>query len=92
LSSGSDGLLKLWTIKTSECVNTFDAHEGKVWALEPSKEQKHFFSGGSDAVIKVWEDRTLEEEEENFSKNQELLLKFILFYSILLIKALSYST
>ncbi len=27
---GADGLVKLWTIKTSECVNTFDHHDDKV--------------------------------------------------------------
>ena len=28
--SGSEGLLKLWTIKTNECVKTFDQHLEKV--------------------------------------------------------------
>lgn len=28
--SGSEGLLKLWTIKTNECVKTFDQHLDKV--------------------------------------------------------------
>jgi WD40 repeat protein len=27
---GADGLVKLWTIKSSECVNTFDHHDDKV--------------------------------------------------------------
>lgn len=30
LSSGSEGLLKLWTIKTNECIKTFDQHLDKV--------------------------------------------------------------
>jgi len=30
LSAGSDGLLKLWTIKTNECVATYDAHDDRV--------------------------------------------------------------
>ena len=30
LSAGGDGLLKLWNVRTTECVNTFDEHEGKV--------------------------------------------------------------
>lgn len=34
LSCSGDGLLKLWTIKTSECIATFDGHDGKVWALD----------------------------------------------------------
>jgi WD40 repeat protein len=27
LSTGNDGLIKLWTIKTGECVKTDDSHE-----------------------------------------------------------------
>jgi WD40 repeat protein len=27
---GSDGLVKLWTIKTNECIATYDKHDGKV--------------------------------------------------------------
>ena len=30
VSSDSDGLIKLWTIKTSECVKTMDEHTEKV--------------------------------------------------------------
>lgn len=34
LSVGADGLLKLWnTNETAECINTFDAHSDKIWAL-----------------------------------------------------------
>ena len=30
LSSAADGLLKLWSVKSTECLNTFDEHEDKV--------------------------------------------------------------
>lgn len=30
LLSGGDGLVKLWTIKSNECIATYDQHEGKV--------------------------------------------------------------
>ena len=33
VSVGGDGLLKVWTIKTDECIVTLDAHEDKAWAL-----------------------------------------------------------
>lgn len=39
VSCSGDGLLKLWTVKTSECVATFDAHEGKIWALDGNKKK-----------------------------------------------------
>ena len=32
LSTGADALMKLWSVRTSECTATFDAHEGKVRA------------------------------------------------------------
>jgi hypothetical protein len=28
--SGADGLVKLWTVKSNECVATYDHHEDKV--------------------------------------------------------------
>ena len=33
LSSGADGLLKLWSVKSTECLNTFDEHEDKVGTI-----------------------------------------------------------
>lgn len=40
LSAGSDGLLKLWTIKTNECVATYDAHDDRVRAPLTGLEQR----------------------------------------------------
>jgi len=33
VTAGADGLLKLWSIKTSECTATFDDHDGRIWAF-----------------------------------------------------------
>ena len=30
VSSGADGLMKLWSVRSTECLNTFDGHEDKV--------------------------------------------------------------
>jgi len=81
VSTGSDGLMKLWTIKTSECVNTFDAHEDKIWAIATTKAEKRVVTGGGDGVVNIWEDRTKEEEEEEFNKEQETILKSVFFSS-----------
>ena len=35
-SSASDGLLKLWNVRTEECIATMDNHEDKVSSLNPS--------------------------------------------------------
>lgn len=34
LSAGADGLMKLWSLRSEECVATFDEHEGKIWAMD----------------------------------------------------------
>ena len=53
-TSGSDGLIKLWTVKTNECVKTLDAHEDKIWALAVNKDEETVISGAGDSTIIVW--------------------------------------
>jgi U3 small nucleolar RNA-associated protein 13 len=65
-------LIRLWTIRTGECENTFDVHEDKVWTLEAIesepvaegevKSEGVFFSGGGDSLFAMWKDVT---EAEN---------------------------
>lgn len=64
LSSGSDGLIKLWTIRTNECESTMDGHDDKVWALDLSPCGTALFSGGADSKIAVWRDTTKEKQDE----------------------------
>lgn len=52
--SGSDGLLKLWTIKSNECVKTFDEHEDKVWGLAVNSTEDKIITGGADSTILEW--------------------------------------
>lgn len=52
--SGSDGLVKLWTIKTNECVKTLDAHQDKVWGLHGSQKDDRMVTGSADSNITVW--------------------------------------
>jgi U3 small nucleolar RNA-associated protein 13 len=33
LSGSADGLVRLWDVRSGECVNTFDKHEDKIWAI-----------------------------------------------------------
>ena len=55
--SGSDGLLKLWTIKSSECIATLDAHDARVWALDVSGDEQRLVSGAGDSSLIVWKVR-----------------------------------
>jgi WD40 repeat protein len=60
----------------AECVNTFDAHEDKVWALalrDPSG--RTFASGGGDGSLVVWEDCTAEDAAEAAEAAEEAVMK-----------------
>ena len=70
ISSGSDGLLKLWTIRTNECETTLDGHANKAWALDLSPDSTALFSGGADSKIAVWRDVTEEREDARRVKEE----------------------
>ncbi|KAG1049358.1 hypothetical protein G6F42_029037 [Rhizopus arrhizus] len=75
VSAGSDGLVKVWTIKTNECASTLDNHTQKVWALAVRKDEKYIVSAGADSVVNFWEDVTLQEQEDELKEKEELLIK-----------------
>ncbi|KAK4362783.1 hypothetical protein RND71_018024 [Anisodus tanguticus] len=75
VSAGADGLMKLWTVKTNECVARYDQHEDKIWALAVGKKTEMLATGGGDAVINLWHDSTALDEEEAFRKEEEGVLK-----------------
>ena len=52
--SGSDGLIKLWNVKKSECTNSFDQHSERVWTLSVSQDENTIMSGGADSKIVQW--------------------------------------
>lgn len=47
--------MKLWTIKTNECVKTLDAHQDKVWGLHGNRGDDRMVTGSADSHITVWE-------------------------------------
>ncbi|XP_010783847.1 transducin beta-like protein 3 [Notothenia coriiceps] len=75
LTSGSDGLVKLWTIKTNECVKTLDAHQDKVWGLHSSQKDNKIVTGSADSNITVWVDVTEVELAEEQAKQEDQILK-----------------
>lgn len=75
VSSASDGLVKVWTIKTNECETSLDNHTEKIWALAVRKDEKFVVSGGADSVINFWQDVTREEQEEALREQEEFILK-----------------
>lgn len=49
-SGSADGLVRLWDVRSGECVNTFDRHEDKIWALAvpPEEEAEDEEDGGGE--------------------------------------------
>lgn len=79
ISTGSDGLLKLWNIKTNECCGTFDEHDDKAWSLALSKQENKVVSGAADGKLIVWKDVTDEIYDQELEQREDILLKFVLF-------------
>ncbi len=76
LSAGADGLVKLWSVRTSECLRTFDEHEAKVWAMHVGGDGDSLVvTGGADARVNVWRDCTAEDAANAASERAEAALK-----------------
>ncbi|KAG1331252.1 transducin beta-like protein 3 [Cocos nucifera] len=74
-ASGGDGLVKLWTLKSNECIATYDQHEGKVWALAVGRKTEMLATGGTDAIVNLWHDCTAADKQEAFHKEEEAILR-----------------
>jgi len=46
--------LKLWDIKTSTCVKSIDAHEGKIWGMSTSTDENLLVTCASDSSVTIW--------------------------------------
>ena len=76
LSAGADGLVKLWGVRTSECLATFDEHEAKVWALHVAgSNDSTLATGGADARVNIWRDCTAEDEATAAADRVEAAVK-----------------
>ena len=75
ISTASDGLVKLWSISNNECVNTFDEHDDKTWALCCSRDQKRYVTGGADGKLIVWRDVSGETLLKQAEDNEQTLLQ-----------------
>lgn len=85
ISSGSDGLLRLWTVRTGECEAVLEGHDDRVWGLTwlgsahtKSKEtgfpkSYYFLSAGSDSKILLWKESTIEEENEKLEEKEKVI-------------------
>lgn len=75
ISSGSDGLLKVWDVKRNECIVTLDEHVDRIWALAVQRDGERIITGDASATIKIWTDSTDEDIAEAIRKQDQILLK-----------------
>ena len=68
-SAGSDGQCKIWNVKKSTCLNTFDEHEDKIWAMDSVGDK--LITGGSDSKLIEWRDVTKEVEDEEYKEKAD---------------------
>ena len=46
--------MKLWTIKTNECIKTFDAHDDKIWVVATDASGDMVVTGADDGSFTYW--------------------------------------
>ncbi|KAL3231055.1 U3 small nucleolar RNA-associated protein 12 [Nakaseomyces bracarensis] len=53
ISTSKDGLIKIWDLKTQQCVETHLAHTGECWAL--GIKEDFVVTTSADSQIKIWQ-------------------------------------
>jgi U3 small nucleolar RNA-associated protein 13 len=79
VSSDANGLVKLWNIRSSEVLDTFDHHTARIWALVTRDDGRLIITGGEDSRINIWKDWTegivkekRDQVDETLKQEQEL--------------------
>lgn len=54
LTSGKDGMIKVWDLGTNFCIETRLAHRGETWAMAVSPSQGTVVTAGPDGELKFW--------------------------------------
>lgn len=75
ISTGSDGLVKVWDYKTGTCHVSLDEHTGKVWGLAENTidNQCYFLTGATDSLIILWKDITVQQEAIELEAKREMV-------------------
>ena len=55
LSSGNDGLVKIWDLKLGQIIYTLHGHEGPAIGCNFSNCGDFFATGGADSIVMVWQ-------------------------------------
>lgn len=58
---GKDKRVCVWSFPESECLGTYEGHNGAVWSCGVTADSKWLVSAGADRLVIVWEARTSKE-------------------------------
>ncbi|VDL90085.1 unnamed protein product [Schistocephalus solidus] len=85
LSCDQKGLVRLWNLAKKDRVasmvsndnlttpGVFEAHQGRIWALEICPDGQGFYTGGEDATICHFKDKTEETAQDSLAVMQEFV-------------------
>ncbi|MBE7385873.1 MAG: hypothetical protein F6J95_031350 [Leptolyngbya sp. SIO1E4] len=54
LPSNLDTIVRLWSVSSGACLNTFTDHSAWVLAVRFSPDRNYLFSSGDDETVRVW--------------------------------------
>ena len=57
-SGGTDRSIRLWDVKTSQCLNVLEGHAENIWSVAFSPDDLTLASSSSDETIKFWSVQT----------------------------------
>ena len=58
VSGSEDCTIKVWNVKTEECMRTLEGHRNRVYSVVFSPDGKWIVSGSDDCSIKIWNGET----------------------------------
>lgn len=88
ISAASDGTMKVWDLKASQCVQTLassndnietyfskeSGHDDRIWSFTISPDAEYMISVGSNSTMCIWKDCANDLSKELFVANRERLL------------------
>uniref|UniRef100_A0A2K5ITD2 WD repeat-containing protein 3 n=1 Tax=Colobus angolensis palliatus TaxID=336983 RepID=A0A2K5ITD2_COLAP len=60
--SSQTGKLQLYDLASGNLLETIDAHDGALWSMSLSPDQRGFVSGGADKSVKFWDFELVKDE------------------------------